>query len=88
MNRQKKISQIIKRRLKQHRAKTAVPNPNKERYISKAERARMQAEQAAIENAETLETSEPTPQPSETPWLNSPNTVMALAAPVKYRPKF
>ncbi|BBP42546.1 DUF2986 domain-containing protein [Thiosulfativibrio zosterae] len=65
MNRQKKISQIIKRRLKQHRAKTAAPNPNKERYISKAERAQMQAEQAAIE---TTEPSEPTtPQPSENP---------------------
>lgn len=64
MNRQKKISQIIKRRLKQHRAKTAAPNPNKERYISKAERAQMEAEQATLETTETSATA--TPEPSET----------------------
>lgn len=47
MNRQKKISEIIKRRLKLHRAKRAPVDPNKERYISKADRALMEAEQAA-----------------------------------------
>lgn len=47
MNRQKKISEIIKRRLKLHRAKRAPVDPNKERYISKADRALMEADQAA-----------------------------------------
>lgn len=61
MNRQKKISQIIKRRLKLHRAKRAPIDPNKERYISKADRALMEAQQAA----EQLATDETTATPAE-----------------------
>lgn len=51
MNRKKKINQILKKKQKQHNAK--LHTSNKPRYISKAERAKMEAEQAANENAET-----------------------------------
>ena len=46
MNRKKKINSILKKRVKQMNAKA---NPsNKEKYVSKAERARL----AALENAQ------------------------------------
>jgi hypothetical protein len=45
MNRRKKGNQIMQSRLKKARAKLA-PN-NKPKYISKAERARLEAEESA-----------------------------------------
>ena len=47
MNRKKRINQIIKTKLKKQNAK--LHNSNKPRYISKAERAKMEAEQATAE---------------------------------------
>ncbi|ENF8748434.1 DUF2986 domain-containing protein [Vibrio fluvialis] len=47
MNRKKRINQILKTKLKKQNAK--LHNSNKPRYISKAERAKMEAEQAAVE---------------------------------------
>ncbi|MBY7973639.1 DUF2986 domain-containing protein [Vibrio fluvialis] len=47
MNRKKRINQILKTKLKKQNAK--LHNSNKPRYISKAERAKMEAEQAAAE---------------------------------------
>ncbi|ELL0572752.1 DUF2986 domain-containing protein [Vibrio fluvialis] len=47
MNRKKRINQILKTKLKKQNAK--LHNSNKPRYISKAERAKMEAEQVAAE---------------------------------------
>ncbi|EKO3424650.1 DUF2986 domain-containing protein [Vibrio fluvialis] len=47
MNRKKRINQILKTKLKKQNAK--LHNSNKPRYISKAERAKIEAEQAAAE---------------------------------------
>ncbi|MCG6268423.1 DUF2986 domain-containing protein [Vibrio furnissii] len=47
MNRKKRINQILKTKLKKQNAK--LHNSNKPRYISKAERAKMEAEQAAAD---------------------------------------
>ncbi len=49
MNRKKRINQILKTKLKKQNAK--LHNSNKPRYISKAERAKMEAEQAAAETS-------------------------------------
>ena len=49
MNRKKKINSILKAKLKKANAKLS--NSNKERYISKAERAKLEA--AEKENSET-----------------------------------
>ena len=49
MNRKKKINSILKAKLKKANAK--LNNSNKERYISKAERAKLEA--AEQENGET-----------------------------------
>ncbi|EKO3373757.1 DUF2986 domain-containing protein [Vibrio fluvialis] len=56
MNRKKRINQILKTKLKKQNAK--LHNSNKPRYISKAERAKMEAEQAA-EEASTDESVTP-----------------------------
>ena len=45
MNRKKKINQILKKRQKQ--AKSKLHGSNKPRYISKADRAKMEAEEQA-----------------------------------------
>ncbi|MBO0212802.1 DUF2986 domain-containing protein [Vibrio sp. Vb2880] len=50
MNRKKRINQILKTKLKKQNAK--LHNSNKPRYISKAERAKMEAEQAAADATE------------------------------------
>ncbi|WP_418114401.1 DUF2986 domain-containing protein [Vibrio scophthalmi] len=65
MNRKKKINQIYKNRMKKQNAK--LHTSNKPRYISKADRAKMEAEEAASEvlavvveaadDVETIETS-------------------------------
>lgn len=55
MNRKKKINQILKARAKKANAKLV--GPKKERYISKAEREKLAAEQTA-ETADTLTVSE------------------------------
>ncbi|YCO02187.1 DUF2986 domain-containing protein [Vibrio sp. VNB-15] len=47
MNRKKKINSILKTRLKKQNAK--LHKSNKPRYISKAERAKMEAEEQANE---------------------------------------
>ncbi|KMT64218.1 DUF2986 domain-containing protein [Catenovulum maritimum] len=44
MNRKKKIQQIHQKRLK--KAKAKLHTPNKPKYISKADRAKMEAEEA------------------------------------------
>lgn len=49
MNRKKRINQILKTKLKKQNAK--LHNSNKPRYISKAERAKLEAEQAQAEQA-------------------------------------
>ena len=46
MNRKKKINQIYKNRMKKQNAK--LHSSNKPRYISKADRAKMEAEEAAL----------------------------------------
>ena len=53
MNRKKKINQILKKKIKQQNAK--LNKSNKPRYVSKAERAKIEAEEAsqAIEQSET-----------------------------------
>lgn len=48
MNRQKKIKDIFKKRLKRARAK--LDGRPKERYVSKADRAKAEAEDATIES--------------------------------------
>ncbi|MGF1695187.1 DUF2986 domain-containing protein [Vibrio kyushuensis] len=54
MNRKKKINQILKKKQKQHNAK--LHSSNKPRYISKAERAKMEAEEANKEAETSTET--------------------------------
>ncbi|MGC9401648.1 DUF2986 domain-containing protein [Vibrio genomosp. F10] len=58
MNRKKKINQILKKKQKQHNAK--LHSSNKPRYISKAERAKMEAEEAnkALESSESVQTEQ------------------------------
>ncbi|MDN2480755.1 DUF2986 domain-containing protein [Vibrio astriarenae] len=56
MNRKKKINSILKAKQKKMNAK--LHKSNKPRYISKAERAKMEAEAAAQESAEQVETTE------------------------------
>lgn len=57
MNRKKKVIQILKAKAKKGNAKNQ--KSNKPRYISKAERAKMEAEQAAnSEQADVVETAE------------------------------
>lgn len=53
MNRKKKINQILKKKIKQQNSK--LHKSNKPRYISKAERAKLEAEEAqhVIEEGET-----------------------------------
>ncbi|WP_114767008.1 DUF2986 domain-containing protein [Vibrio rhodolitus] len=50
MNRKKRINQILK--AKQKKANAKLHNSNKPRYISKAERAKMEAEQQENTSAE------------------------------------
>ncbi|SJL82833.1 DUF2986 domain-containing protein [Vibrio palustris] len=47
MNRKKQINEALKKRLKKHNAK--LHRSNKPRYISKAERAKMEQENAAAD---------------------------------------
>ncbi|EDL55111.1 MULTISPECIES: DUF2986 domain-containing protein [Vibrio] len=58
MNRKKKINQIHKARMKKANAKKNGAGKNKPRYISKAERAKMEAEQEAQNNNEVLDAPE------------------------------
>ncbi|EEX36085.1 DUF2986 domain-containing protein [Vibrio metschnikovii] len=51
MNRKKKINQTLQKHLKKKNAK--LHGTNKPRYISKAERAKLEAEQAALETVTT-----------------------------------
>ena len=53
MNRKKKINQILKKKIKQQNSK--LHKSNKPRYISKAERAKLEAEEAqqVIEEGDT-----------------------------------
>ena len=58
MNRKKKINSILKAKLKKQNAK--LHKSNKPRYISKAERAKMEAEeQAAAQASEGNEVTQP-----------------------------
>ena len=57
MNRKKKINQIHKARMKKANAKKNGAGKNKPRYISKAVRAKMEAEQE-IQSSDTLEVAE------------------------------
>ncbi len=62
MNRKKKINQILKAKQKKHNAK--LHKNNKPRYISKAERAKMEAEEQnqASESTENVVDTVPTDQ--------------------------
>lgn len=51
MNRKKKINQTLQKHLKKKNAK--LHGTNKPRYISKAERAKLEAEQTALETTAT-----------------------------------
>ncbi|PXA73029.1 DUF2986 domain-containing protein [Vibrio sp. 11986-1-5] len=51
MNRKKKINQTLQKHLKKKNAK--LHGTNKPRYISKAERAKLEAEQTALETTTT-----------------------------------
>ncbi|EKO3587803.1 DUF2986 domain-containing protein [Vibrio metschnikovii] len=51
MNRKKKINQTLQKHLKKKNAK--LHGTNKPRYISKAERAKLEAKQAALETVTT-----------------------------------
>ncbi|MCK6263484.1 DUF2986 domain-containing protein [Vibrio sp. ZSDE26] len=55
MNRKKKINEILKKKQKKHNAK--LHSSNKPRYISKAERAKIEAEEAN-KAADTTSTEE------------------------------
>ncbi|WP_413111815.1 DUF2986 domain-containing protein [Thaumasiovibrio sp. DFM-14] len=55
MNRKKKINETLQKKLKKKNAK--IHKSNKPRYISKAERAKMEAEQATADSAIENETS-------------------------------
>ncbi|WP_394142352.1 DUF2986 domain-containing protein [Vibrio chagasii] len=63
MNRKKKINQILKK--KQKKANSKLHTSNKPRYISKAERAKMEAEEQA-QAAQTEGTVEATVEAEET----------------------
>lgn len=65
MNRKKKVNQILKKRMKKANAK--LHKSNKPRYISKAERAKMELE---AQNAENQATSDVAPA-QETPSENN-----------------
>lgn len=56
MNRKKKINEILKKKQKKKNSK--LHKSNKPKYISKADRAKMEAEQASIEES-GVETSTP-----------------------------
>ncbi|MEZ8195930.1 DUF2986 domain-containing protein [Vibrio cortegadensis] len=55
MNRKKKINDILKKKMKKQNAK--LHSSNKPRYISKAERAKMEAEEAAKNENTATETA-------------------------------
>lgn len=55
MNRKKKINDILKKKMKKQNAK--LHSSNKPRYISKAERAKMEAEEAAKNKNTATETA-------------------------------
>ncbi len=55
MNRKKKINQILKKKLKKQNSK--LHKSNKPRYVSKAERAKLEAEENSNASAE-VETAE------------------------------
>nr|WP_220721462.1 DUF2986 domain-containing protein [Agarivorans litoreus] len=61
MNRKKKINETLKKKAKKANAKKQ--NSNKPRYISKAERAALEAEQANGEQATTPPTEENNTKP-------------------------
>lgn len=63
MNRKKKINQILKK--KQKKANSKLHTSNKPRYISKAERAKMEVEEQA-QAAQTEGTVEATVEAEET----------------------
>lgn len=63
MNRKKKINQILKK--KQKKANSKLHTSNKPRYISKAERAKMEAEEQA-QAAQTEGAVEATAEAKET----------------------
>ena len=56
MNRKKKINDTLKKKLKKANAK--LHTSNKPRYISKAERAKLEEEQKAVEAKEVKEVKE------------------------------
>ena len=56
MNRKKKINQILKS--KQKKANAKLHKSNKPRYISKAERAKMEAEEDQQQVTDTVETEQ------------------------------
>ncbi|RJX68946.1 DUF2986 domain-containing protein [Vibrio sinensis] len=56
MNRKKKLNQILNSRLKKQNAK--LHKSNKPRYISKADRAKLEAEQQANEQVEVVEVND------------------------------
>jgi hypothetical protein len=56
MNRKKKINETLKKRLKKQNAK--LHSSNKPKYVSKAERAKMELEQAEAQSLENTQVSE------------------------------
>ncbi|REG81609.1 DUF2986 domain-containing protein [Marinomonas pollencensis] len=62
MNRRKKIKDIYDKRMKQANLK-ANPKKAKPKYISKADRAKMEAENTALENGEVSSTTESADEP-------------------------
>ncbi|WP_047048273.1 DUF2986 domain-containing protein [Vibrio mexicanus] len=60
MNRKKKINEILKK--KQKKANAKLHKSNKPKYISKAERAKLEAEQAEAVQAETEQTETASPE--------------------------
>ncbi|WP_079253580.1 DUF2986 domain-containing protein [Endozoicomonas arenosclerae] len=56
MNRRKKGNQILKAKAKRAKSKLA-PKSNKPKYISKAERARLESEEASQESPQDTEGS-------------------------------
>ncbi|MCG7495747.1 DUF2986 domain-containing protein [Vibrio sp. Of7-15] len=63
MNRKKKVNQILKKRMKKANAK--LHKSNKPRYISKAERAKMELEAQNAENQATSDVAPAQETPSE-----------------------
>ncbi|MGF1742067.1 DUF2986 domain-containing protein [Vibrio profundum] len=57
MNRKKKINQILKKRQKQSNSK--IHNSNKPRYVSKADRAKLELEQAESSHENTEQVAQP-----------------------------